>query len=366
MTEFLPVSSPGEGSYQEENMTTITILIKNLANRRILTNILASQHKLLFRDEATEELAMRSDLIIIDWPFHKKYATKFRQWRQKAFPATIPTMLIASSDSATLAYHNLWEEIDDLIHVPVRKAELIARVNNLVKLRILSLEQASRCNALAVNNQLLEEEICHKTAALKKSFLESVYLLIKAAEYRDEATGNHIERTGHYCQYLADALGADREFRETILVAAPMHDVGKIGIPDAILLKPTQLDTSEWRVMRSHCKLGEQLLSSGTSPYLAMGKEIAGNHHEHWDGSGYPHGLKDEAIPLPARLMAIADVYDALRSRRPYKQPMEHHAAVELILNGDQRIQPNHFDPEVLNAFRKEVDSFREIYATFS
>jgi putative two-component system response regulator len=347
-------------------MTTIAILINNQANRKILNSILSTQYNLLFRDNATEELIMASDLVITDWPAHKRFASKLRQWREKVFPAVIPIMLIASSKSATLAYHNLWEEIEDLIQVPIHKAEMVARVNNLIKLRILSQEQASRSNTLATNNRLLEEEISRKTAALKKSFLESVYLLVKAAEYRDEATGNHIERTGHYCRYLAASLGADQEFQDTIFFAAPMHDIGKIGIPDAILLKPNHLDLSEWRIMRTHCELGKKLLSSSNSPYLAMGKQIAGGHHEHWDGSGYPQGLKGEQIPLPARLMAMADVYDALRSRRPYKQAMDHQSATELINKGDNRILPNHFDPEVLNAFRKQTDSFQEIYATLS
>jgi putative two-component system response regulator len=347
-------------------MTTIAILINNQANRKILNTILSSQYNLIFRDNATEELIVTSDLVITDWSAYKRFASKLRQWREKVFPAVIPIMLIASSESATLAYHNLWQEIEDLIHVPIYKAEMVARVNNLIKLRILSQEQASRSNTLATNNRLLEEEISRKTAALKKSFLESVYLLVKAAEYRDEATGNHIERTGHYCRYLAASLGADQEFQDTIFFAAPMHDIGKIGIPDAILLKPKYLDRSEWCIMRTHCELGEQLLSSSNSPYLAMGKQIAGAHHEHWDGSGYPQGLKGEDIPLPARLMAMADVYDALRSRRPYKQAMDHQSATELINKGDNRILPNHFDPEVLNAFRKQTDSFQEIYATLS
>jgi putative two-component system response regulator len=347
-------------------MTTIAILINNQANRKILNNILASQYNLLFRDIATEELILTSDLIITDWSSHKKYTSKIQQWRKKAFPAVIPIMLIASSGSATLAYHNLWEEIEDLIRVPIHKAELMARVNNLIKLRILSLEQTSRSNTLATNNRLLEEEISLKTAALRNSFLETVYLLVKTAEYRDEATGHHIERTGHYCRYLAAALGADQEFQDTIFFAAPMHDIGKIGIPDAILLKPNHLDRGEWRIMRTHCELGKQILSSSHSPYLTMGKAIASGHHEHWDGSGYPLGLKGEQIPLPARLMAMADVYDALRSRRPYKHAMDHQTTTELIFNGDERVLPQHFDPEVLHAFRKEADSFQEIYATLS
>jgi putative two-component system response regulator len=347
-------------------MTTIAILIKNQANRKILNSILASQYNLLFRDIATEELVLTSDLLITDWSSHKKYTSKIQQWRKTAFPAVIPIMLIVSSASATLAYNNLWEEIEDLIHVPIHKAELIARVNNLIKLRILSLEQSNRSDTLATNNRFLEEEISRKTAALKKSFLETVYLLVKAAEYRDEATGHHIERTGHYCRYLAAALGTNQEFQETIFFAAPMHDIGKIGIPDAILLKPHHLDCGEWRIMRTHCVLGEQILSSSHSPYLTMGKKIASGHHEHWDGSGYPSGLKGEQIPLPARLMAMADVYDALRSRRPYKQAMDHQAATEVIFKGDKRVLPQHFDPEVLHAFRQEADSFQEIYSTLS
>jgi putative two-component system response regulator len=347
-------------------MTTIAILINNKANRQTLNKILASQHNLQFRETLTQSQVLESDLIITDWPSYKLHAKQLSQWRKQAFPAVIPVMLIAPSENLSLAYHNLWEEIEDLIRIPINKAELVARVNNLIKLRILSQEQTNRTNNLAINNRLLEEEITRKTAALKSSFLESVYLLVKAAEYRDESTGNHIERTGHFCRHLAAALGSDREFQETIFFAAPMHDIGKIGIPDAILLKPNRLDLKEWGVMRTHCELGEALLSSSQSPFIAMGKEIAAGHHEHWDGTGYPHGLKGEAIPLSARLMALVDVYDALRSQRPYKEPMSHHITVSLMLKGDKRILPHHFDPEVLNTFLKVEESFREIYATLS
>ncbi|NJD08176.1 MAG: HD domain-containing protein [Methylococcaceae bacterium] len=347
-------------------MTRIAIMIENPANRRILTETLGDRHKLLFCDGSTVELALQPDVIILDGPSHRKCAPRLKSWRQTAFPAVIPVMLIASSAAASLAAHQLWEDIEDVIHVPIQKAELLARVNNLMKLRALSLEQASRSDSLAVNNRLLEEEVCRKTAALKESFLESVYLLLKAAEYRDEETGNHIERSGHYCKYLASAVGADRNFQETIFVAGPMHDVGKIGIPDAILLKPGRLDQHEWQIMRSHCELGERLLASGTSPYLAMGVEVAGGHHEHWDGSGYPRAIAGEAIPLSARIMALADIYDALRSRRPYKQPMDHATAVALILKGDGRVLPDHFDPTILDAFRREAGTFEQIYATFS
>ncbi|QSA96133.1 HD-GYP domain-containing protein [Methylococcus sp. EFPC2] len=204
------------------------------------------------------------------------------------------------------------------------------------------------------------------TAPLRDAFIETVRLLVKATEYRDEQTGGHIERTSYYCKHLAAALGADREFQDRIFFAAPMHDVGKIGIPDAILLKPGTLHGEELAIMRSHAELGEHMLSAGSSPYLQMGMTVAGGHHERWDGSGYPRGLKGEEIPLPARIMAVADIYDALRSRRPYKAAIDHETTVDIIRKGDGRTLPGHFDPEIMSVFSKEASAFKDIYDSYS
>jgi putative two-component system response regulator len=142
-----------------------------------------------------------------------------------------------------------------------------------------------------------------------------------------------------------------------------MHDVGKIGIPDSILLKKGPLTSRQWSVMRTHAAIGAQMLAHGDSPYLQMGAQIAAAHHERWDGTGYPHGLKREEIPLAARLMTVCDVYDALRSVRPYKPAFDHARAVAIITEGDRRTKPMHFDPTVLDAFRRGAEAFRAIFA---
>ena len=169
-------------------------------------------------------------------------------------------------------------------------------------------------------------------------------------------------RISYYTVELARHLGMDAEFCDTIHYASPMHDVGKIAIPDAILSKPGKFEPHEWEIMKSHAALGAKLLAGADSPYLAMGAEIARSHHERWDGGGYPDGLRGEAIPLPARIMQICDVYDALRSKRPYKPAFTHEKALEIINVGDGRTLPGHFDPAVLAAFGNSTGRFRDIF----
>jgi putative two-component system response regulator len=157
-------------------------------------------------------------------------------------------------------------------------------------------------------------------------------------------------------------LGLDADFQEQIFFASSMHDIGKIGIPDAILLKAGPLTEEEWQIMRTHTTLGADILTGSTSSYIVMGKEIAQSHHERWDGSGYPHGLKGNQIPLAARIMSVCDIYDALRSKRPYKKPIEHLTALEIIITGDGRTQPSHFDPKILATFAKMSCQFAQIF----
>jgi putative two-component system response regulator len=186
--------------------------------------------------------------------------------------------------------------------------------------------------------------------------------LTRVASYRDEETGAHIARISYYCVELSDALGMDAEFRDVIFHASPLHDVGKIATPDHILFKPGGFTPEEWAVMQRHAETGAKMLENGASPYLKMGRDIALSHHERWDGSGYPQGLKGEEIPLPARLMCLADVYDALRSKRPYKPAFDHEKAAAIILNGDGRTNPGHFDPQALAAFKSRLARFDDIY----
>ncbi len=281
--------------------------------------------------------------------------------RIKQDPATqsIPIIMVTALEDAESRLKALNLGAEEFLTKPVNRAELWVRVRNLLRLKEYG-------DFLKHHNQLLEDQVAQRTHQLQESYIQTLKVLGVAAEYKDEETGHHILRIAEYSRHLAERLGMGTEFCDTIHHASPMHDIGKIGIPDAILLKEGPLNESEWPIMKTHCEIGARILRHGTSPYLDMAAEIALAHHERWDGTGYPKGLAGEAIPLSAHIMAICDVYDALRSRRPYKPPFEHEKALEIILTGDGRTHPGHFDPAVLDAFKRSIDAFREIYASMA
>jgi len=244
----------------------------------------------------------------------------------------------------------------DFVTKPFERAELLTRVKNLLEVRMLY-------RALRDYSGDLEHKVLERTARLTGSYHETLRTMTRAAEYRDDNTGAHVRRISFYSRELSERLGLDGEFCDRIFHASPMHDIGKIGIPDSILLKKGALTPRQWDVMRTHAMIGARMLMDGESPYLQMGAQIAAAHHERWDGSGYPNCLKGDEIPLAARIMAICDVYDALRSARPYKPALEHDHAVQIVVKGDRRTQPRHFDPAVLDGFRRSAGAYRDIYA---
>ena len=195
----------------------------------------------------------------------------------------------------------------------------------------------------------------------EKAFIYTIEALARACEAAEEQTGKHIQRVNRYAGALAANMGLPSDFIDTISYSAQMHDVGKIKMPTSILLKPGRLTGEEMRLMRMHPVYGEQIL--GDSPRLEIAREIAIAHHENWDGSGYPYGLKGDKIPLAGRIAKVADVYDALRSRRSYKEPLSHAEAMRIFSEGDERVSPrDHLDPELLAIFFKIEHIFEKIY----
>ncbi|MBD3380322.1 MAG: HD domain-containing protein [Candidatus Omnitrophica bacterium] len=205
--------------------------------------------------------------------------------------------------------------------------------------------------------ELKTQELKETVNRLKKASLETIYRLSLAAEYRDGDTGKHLLRMSHYTAAIARKLGLDKKYVEAILYASLMHDVGKIGISDTILLKPGKLTPYEWEVMKKHTLIGARMLQDSEAEFIDLARNIALTHHERWDGSGYPNGLKGEEIDLAGRITAIADVFDAVTSTRPYKEAFSVEAAFEIIWQG----RGTHFDPRIVDAFFEIKEEILEI-----
>jgi len=216
--------------------------------------------------------------------------------------------------------------------------------------------------ALYDQTRELEKMVQERTVELHSTRLEIIRRLGRAAEYKDNETGLHVIRMSHYSRLIANQINANEEWVECLFNAAPMHDIGKIGIPDANLLNPNKLSDEEWELMRKHPEFGAEIIGDNDSELLKMAKEIALNHHEKWDGSGYPKGLKGEEIPLTARIIAVADVFDALTTKRPYKEAWSVECAISFI---DEK-SGSHFDPELVLAFHKALPEILKIKAQYA
>ena len=250
---------------------------------------------------------------------------------------------------------------DDFLTKPVEKLELRARVKSLINVK-------RYYDHMRNYQKELEEEVEKRTLELKEAYkklkrasLDTIYRLARAAEYKDEDTGAHIQRVSHFAEIVARKMGMDENFCENILYSAPMHDIGKIGIPDHILLKPGKLTPEEWEIMKKHTIIGAKILEGSDVEFIKMAEIIALTHHERWDGKGYPKGLKGEEIPLPGRITAIADVFDALCSKRPYKPAYP----IDEVLKIIKEEEGKHFDPKVVSAFFSGIDEILDIKERF-
>lgn len=243
----------------------------------------------------------------------------------------------------------------DFLTKPFDRTELVTRIRNMLEVRLLH-------NQVKDQNRMLEEKVRERTHEIENTRLEIIKRLGRAAEYKDNETGLHIIRMSKISCLLAKAMGLDDKQCELILNASPMHDVGKIGIPDHILLKPGKFEPDEWEIMKTHVTIGGEILSGNDSTLLKMAAEIALTHHEKWDGSGYPNGLRGDAIPLVGRIVAISDVFDALTSERPYKKAWSVEDAV-VFINDQSGL---HFDPQIVTLFNENLDEILQIRENFA
>jgi putative two-component system response regulator len=270
-----------------------------------------------------------------------------RRVKEDETTKTIPVIMMTARTEIEERLKALAAGADDFLIKPADEAELQTRVSSLLKVKAYN-------DHILNYQQDLEREVTRRTQELTKAIekikitsLDTVYRLSRAAEYKDEDTGAHVQRMSHYSSAIARSMGLDDKFVENILWAAPMHDIGKIGIPDRVLLKPGKLDDDEWVIMRRHTTIGAEILKDADAEFIKLAAEVALTHHEKWSGNGYPQGIKGTDIPLAGRIVALADVFDALTSERPYKAPFPLEKALAIIKEG----KGSHFDPQVAEAF---------------
>lgn len=280
----------------------------------------------------------RPDLILLDIMMPEMDGYEVCR-RLKADPVTsdIPVIFVTAKDSINDEKYGLELGAVDYITKPISPAIVKARVQTRL--------------ALYDQRRDLERMVRLRTEELSATRLQIIQRLGLAAENKDNETGQHVIRVGESSKLIARAYGSNEAWVDLIFNAAPMHDIGKIGIPDHILLKPGKLDPDEWEIMKRHAEIGAHIIGDDPSPLLQMSREIALSHHEKWDGSGYPQGLREEEIPLAGRIVAIADVFDALTSARPYKKAWRIADAVELI----NQSGGSHFDPKLVECFNEVV-----------
>ncbi len=322
------------------------------------------------QDEAMTQFTDEVDLVILDAgpDGHDRLATA-RHLRQASGRDHVPFLMAIAPDDDDMRSQLMEVGVNDYISRPVRKMELRIRAAALLALKHALVKQTSDTDlemAVARKTAELRNDVRQMTLSRRRAYqahLDMIERFCIAAEYKEEDAANHLRRVSRYNHLIARKLDLDQDMAELIMHASPLHDVGKIGIPDFILLKPAKLDKEEWEIVKKHAIFGARILSGASDELVQMGETIAMNHHEHWNGQGYPRGLKGESIPLPGRIMALSDVLDALTQKRPYKEPLSLDRSLEII----QESRGVQFDPRIVDVvlecagdIARIMDKFRE------
>ncbi|HEX5344528.1 MAG TPA: HD domain-containing phosphohydrolase, partial [Duganella sp.] len=290
-------------------------------------------------------------LVVVDYMMPEMDGLEFLR-RFRALPGTqdVPVVVVTADTELSVRHTALRMGANDFLTKPVNSIEFNVRIGNLLALRHAQQQLAARAEHLG-------EAVCVATATIAAREREAISRLSLAAEFRDNETGAHLSRMSALTRLIAERLGLRRDECDLLCEAAPMHDIGKVGIPDAVLLKPGKLSAEEYAVMRRHPEIGAQILAGSASVLLQAGAVIAVSHHERYDGRGYPHGLAGDAIPLYGRIVAVADVFDALTSARPYKPAWPLARALDYL----RAERGGHFDPDCADALLADLDAVRAI-----
>lgn len=331
----------------DDEAANVKLLVRVL-NTSGYTNVIGSQDPL---DTVLLFTKQKSDLIILDLNMPKLDGYAVMEQLKKIENVNLPPILVLTAQHMQ-SYRQRALDLGaiDYVTKPFDMNELLSRVRNLLEVQMAH-------KFMRNQNQILEQEVSKRTQALNKTRLQVVRCLGRAAEYRDEETGLHIIRMSKMAVILGRSYGMDEQQCDLLLNAAPMHDIGKIGIPDHILLKPGRFEHNEWEIMKQHAQIGADILSEDNSDLMKMARDIALTHHEKWNGEGYPNKLKENEIPLVGRLCAISDVFDALTSKRPYKKAWSVNDAVKLIVSESGK----HFEPKLVTLFVENINAIEEI-----
>lgn len=295
------------------------------------------------------------DIILVDYMMPQMDGIAFTKEAKKRYPDSIIVMITAAGDNTSLKHSALQAGVTDFLLKPIDVVEVQLRLTNLAEL------QYSR-NLMKQYSGKLEKDVAKATEQIIEGYHEALGVISMAAEYKDPETSNHIHRVAHYSKMIAEQLDLSEEEQEIIFYASPLHDIGKIAIADTILLKKGKLTDKEFDTMKRHSISGYSMLKKAKNPYLKAGAQIALTHHEKYNGKGYPYGLSGEDIPIYGRITAIADVFDALTSSRPYKEPWSFEKAFSLI----EEEKGQHFDPVIVDIFVQNIEKVRDIFNKFN